>query len=165
MPAPARRDLGGRRHNTRIESALTDGSDRCSLCGAFLHIIHCLRARGAARSDRPAPAADPHRPGISILVISVRGEPLELGRSGDRGARWMPAPARRDLGGRRHNTPIESAQLMGVPPLLSVRSEPTKSDADNAATEFIKRGRNSAGMPSQMSQMVTVRHVRDARRH
>ena len=48
---------------------------------------------------------------------------------------------------------------------LSVQPEPTETYADNTATEFVKHWRHSAGMPSQMSQMVTIRLVCGALRH
>lgn len=48
---------------------------------------------------------------------------------------------------------------------LSVQPEPTETYADNAATEFVKRWGHCAGMPSQMSQMVTVRLVCGALKH
>ena len=48
---------------------------------------------------------------------------------------------------------------------LSVQPEPTETYADNAATEFVKRWGHGTGMPSQMSQMVTIRLVCGALRH
>src|SRR5271167_27865 len=87
--------------------------------------------RPTRTSRRPAPAGD--------FLFSDFGS----GRAaGARAIGAMPPPARRDLGGRRHNTPIESAQLMDLTDAtgqqLSVRPEPATSYTDSAATEFIK---------------------------
>ena len=40
---------------------------------------------------------------------------------------------------------------------LSVRREESTAYADKAATVFVKRKRNGAGMPGEMSQMITER--------
>src|SRR5271163_726107 len=69
--------------------------------------------RPTRTSRRPAPAGD------------FRFSDFGWGRAaGARAIGAMPPPARRELGGRRHNTPIESAQLMGLTDALSERVPP-----------------------------------------
>ena len=46
-----------------------------------------------------------------------------------------------------------------------IRRKQATAHADNAATEFVKREGNSAGMPGEMSQMVTERPNAGAVRH
>jgi hypothetical protein len=48
---------------------------------------------------------------------------------------------------------------------LSVQPEPAETHADNAATELVMPWRKSAGMLSQMSQMITIRPGCGAGRH